>query len=67
MTEPTKPRHVLRPAEADKLCGISKSTRYRLEAAGQFPKRIILTERASGYYSDEVAAWIDSRPRASAA
>jgi len=59
-------RRILRPREADRLCGISKSTRYRLEASGRFPKRVILTERASGYFSDEVAAWLDSRPRANA-
>lgn len=58
------PRRVVRPGEADRICGISKSTRYRLEAAGQFPKRIILSERSSGYFSDEIQAWLDSRPRA---
>jgi prophage regulatory protein len=56
-------RHVIRPIEADRICGISKSTRYRLEAAGQFPKRILLSERSSGYFSDEIEAWLASRPR----
>ncbi len=59
-------RYVLRPMVTDRKCGISKSTRYRLEAQGLFPQRILLSEngRASGYYSDEVEAWLDSRPRA---
>ena len=57
-------RHIVRPIEADRICGISKSTRYRLESAGLFPRRVILSERASGYFSDELAGWLDQRPRA---
>lgn len=64
MSQSAQPRHIVRPAEADRICGISKSTRYRLEAAGQFPKRVILSERSSGYFSDEIETWMASRPRA---
>jgi prophage regulatory protein len=64
MLQAPQSRHIVRPAEADRICGVSKSTRYRLEAAGKFPKRVILSERSSGYYSDEIEAWLESRPRA---
>lgn len=59
-------RRILRPPATDRICGISKSTRYRLEAQDLFPRRVLLSAngRASGYYSDEVEAWLDSRPRA---
>lgn len=60
-------RRIFRPMEVDRLCGFSSNTRYRLEAAGRFPKRIKLSERASAYFCDEVEAWLASRPRALAA
>jgi prophage regulatory protein len=66
MLQAQRSRYIVRPAEADRICGLSKSTRYRLEAAGKFPKRVILSERSSGYYSDEIEAWLASRPRAGA-
>jgi prophage regulatory protein len=36
----------------------------RLEAAGQFPKRVRLGACRVAWYADEVEAWITSRPRA---
>jgi prophage regulatory protein len=60
---PQTQRRIVRPTEADRICGLSKSTRYRLEAAGLFPKRVLLSERSSGYFSDEIEAWLASRPR----
>lgn len=59
-------RLILRPQEVDRICGISKSSRYRLEASGRFPRRILVIDggRASGYFADEISSWLDSRPRA---
>lgn len=48
------------------LTGLCRSNVYRLEAAGAFPERVKLSERASAWRSDEVQAWIASRPRARA-
>jgi prophage regulatory protein len=45
--------------------GLGRSAIYALEARGEFPRRRKLTPRASAWRSDEVAAWIDSRPVAS--
>jgi len=57
-------RSIIRGNDADNLTGLSRSTRYRLENLGQFPARIKLSERASGYYLDEIQGWLASRPRA---
>jgi prophage regulatory protein len=35
----------------------------RLEAAGQFPKRVQLGECSVGWLESQVAEWIRSRPR----
>ena len=42
--------------------GLSRSRLYELEQLGQFPQRRKLSERAMAWRSDEIAAWIDSRP-----
>jgi predicted DNA-binding transcriptional regulator AlpA len=48
--------------EADRLTGIERSTRRRLEAKGLFPKRFEITQNgATGYLASEIEAWIASR------
>lgn len=44
--------------------GLGRSAIYALEARGEFPKRRKLTLRASAWRSDEINAWIESRPAA---
>lgn len=46
------------------MTGLSKSTIYRLEAAGQFPARVKLSERLVGWRSEEVSKWLSTRGRA---
>jgi prophage regulatory protein len=55
---------ILKQPEVSIITGLSRSSIYRLEALGQFPSRVKLSECASGWRSDEISAWIDSRPRA---
>lgn len=55
----------LRLRDVEHLTGLSKSTVYRLEAAGEFPSRIKLSARASAWKASEVLSWLDKRPRAS--
>jgi prophage regulatory protein len=43
--------------------GHSRSTIYRLEAMGDFPKRVRLSSRSVGWLTDEITAYIASRPR----
>lgn len=54
---------ILKQPEVSRVTGLSRSSIYRLEAQGQFPSRVKLSECASGWHSEEVQAWIDSRPR----
>lgn len=55
---------ILKQPETSRITGLSRSSIYRLEALGQFPLRVKLSESASGWRSDEISQWIDSRPRA---
>jgi len=44
--------------------GLRKTRIYALEASGKFPKRIKISERAVGWRSNEIDAFIASRPQA---
>lgn len=55
---------ILKQPEVSRNTGLSRSSIYRLEALGQFPLRVKLSEAASGWRSDEIEQWINSRPRA---
>ena len=57
---------LLRLPDVQRLTGLSRSSVYRLEASGKFPKRVRLSERATAWRENELLDWIDSRPQASA-
>ncbi len=40
------------------LTTLANSTRWKMEQAGKFPRRIKIGERAAGYRLSEVQAWI---------
>lgn len=42
---------------------VSEFTINKLEAAGEFPKRFLLTSRAVAWNRDEVEAWLDNRQK----
>ena len=54
---------LLRLPDVQKLTGLSRSSVYRLEAAGEFPKRVRLSERATAWRENELLDWIDARPQ----
>ena len=56
---------IYRLAEVMDITGHSAPTIARLERAGQFPKRIKISERSSGWRSDELRSWIEERTAAS--
>jgi prophage regulatory protein len=66
---PIKARHearaganrVLRDHEVEARVGLSRSTRWRLVRAGQFPAPIELGERARGWIESDIDEWIASR------
>ncbi|HRX61381.1 MAG TPA: AlpA family phage regulatory protein [Candidatus Competibacter sp.] len=43
------------------LTGLSRSTIDRLERAGTFPRRVILSSNAIGWHRAQVLAWTQSR------
>jgi prophage regulatory protein len=44
--------------------GLSRSTRWRLMKAGQFPQKVQLGPRAVGWRADDIIAWVNSRAAA---
>lgn len=55
---------IVREPEATHMTGLGRTRRNELSLAGQFPRKVRLSDRASGYRLSELQAWIDSRPRA---
>ena len=57
---------LIRLPEVKRRTGLSKSTIYRIEGEGRFPRRVQLGLRATAWREDEVQTWIESRPNANA-
>jgi len=55
---------ILRIWEVQTRTGYSKTTIYRLETEGKFPKRVKLGENSTGWFEHEVAEYLASLPRA---
>lgn len=55
----------IRESECRRLTGLSRSTRWRLERKGRFPKRRRLSENATAWLESEIREWIASRASAS--
>lgn len=52
---------LIRWPEVQTLTGLSRSTVDRLERAGGFPRRVILSSNAVGWRRNEVSKWTQSR------
>lgn len=52
---------IWREPEVFQKTGLSKSTRWRLEKAGQFPKKVQLSLRAVGWRAEEIIQWCRER------
>lgn len=55
--------HIIRPAQAARLLGISRATLYRWEKTGRLAPRVILGPNTSGYKEEDLAAFIAAAPR----
>jgi prophage regulatory protein len=55
---------ILRRPEVEAITGLRRTRLDELERKGEFPKRVRISERATGWRSDELDAWVESRPRA---
>lgn len=52
----------LRIKQVMQLTGLSRMTIYRLELAGEFPKRRRLSSNAVAWLDTDIAEWAESRP-----
>ena len=52
---------LIRWPDVQTLTGLSRSTVDRLERAGSFPRRVLLSENAVGWRKAEILAWAQSR------
>jgi len=60
---------LLRPKECAERLGIHRATLYRMEARGEFPKRVVLMRNryghptVAGWWESEVEAWAEAQAR----
>jgi prophage regulatory protein len=47
--------------EVHTLVGLSRTTIWRMERTGQFPRRVLLSARAVGWQESELKAWLSKR------
>jgi prophage regulatory protein len=52
---------IIREPECEKITGLSRSTRWRLERDGMFPRRRRISPGCSGWLWSEIHAWITAR------
>jgi prophage regulatory protein len=55
---------IIREPECRRITGLSRSTRWRLERAGNFPRRRKISPGATGWLASEIAAWVAERAAA---
>jgi prophage regulatory protein len=55
------PLRLLRFGEVRQRTGLSRSTIWRMERSGSFPRRIQVSVNVVAWREDEVAAWIASK------
>ncbi len=55
---------LLRIKQVMEATGLSRMTLWRLEKAGDFPIRRRLGSNSAAWLESDIAAWIESRPRA---
>jgi predicted DNA-binding transcriptional regulator AlpA len=55
--------HILRTSDVTRLTGLSRTTLWRLERQGTFPRRIRLGLNSVGWREEEVQNWVETRPR----
>lgn len=62
-------RTIIREPECKRRTGLARTTRWRLERKGRFPKRVLLDpanlawNSPTGWFLDEIDAWVATRVR----
>ncbi len=54
---------ILRIRDVTITTGLSRTTVWRLERRGEFPRRVRLSPNSTGWIESEIEQWIESRPR----
>lgn len=57
------PDRIVKEEERRSITGLSRTTAYRLERAGKFPRRVVIHGELHGWYMSELQAWIAGRER----
>lgn len=57
------PDRLVREHERQQITGLSRTTAYRLERDGKFPRRVVIHGELHGWYLSELQAWIAGRER----
>jgi len=52
---------IIHPRNLPAITGLSRTTLWRIEKEGDFPKKIRLSAGRVGYRISEVMAWLESR------
>ncbi len=52
---------ILRTAKLQTYVGLSRTTIWRLEKSGQFPKRVRLGQNSVGWLKGDIDTWLESR------
>jgi prophage regulatory protein len=60
-THTTPPTRLLRLPQVSDLTGLSRTSIYRLERSGAFPRRVRLGLRTVAWHESSVVAWIAAR------
>ena len=60
---PREMDRILRPKEAARVLGVSRTTFWRIAKAADFPKKIYIGARAVGLSRDDLLAWMETRKR----
>lgn len=56
-----QPDRIIRAKEVQKLTGVSRTTLWRFENKGEFPRRVSLGASSVGWKLSEVQSWIQER------
>ncbi len=56
-TEPTTD-YFMREPEVERVTGLSRTTRWRLERAGEFPRKRQLSKNVKANLASEVKSWV---------
>lgn len=52
---------IIREEECRRLSGLSRTSRWRLERSGEFPRRRQISRGCTGWLASELAEWLTNR------